>query len=61
MAVKVTVPIKRAGEDREAEVIAGTNGTVEIFVPSVGSHRICRFEIDPKELAKAATFVAKGT
>jgi hypothetical protein len=55
MAVKtkVSVPIKRAGEDREIEVEPAENGWVEVSVPSVGTHRICKFEVEVDEWQKA--------
>lgn len=54
MELKVAVDAERAGEKIQLELARRDNGkVVDVFVPSVGTHRICRFSIDPDELASA--------
>jgi hypothetical protein len=58
--MKVQLPITRAGETREAELVPGDNGEVAVMIPSVGSHRICKFEVEPTELMKAMAMLTAG-
>ena len=53
MELKVGVLIERAGEEVQAELSSKGNGVVSVFVPSVGTNRIARFEVNTDELIHA--------